>query len=352
MKQKKIVYLGGCFQAEFSMRRSLQAANVKIDFLYPSDAPEYLRSGICANYNSSKIITDVPVDKLQMWLENNKPDVIIHRFYKTDPVMYHDAYAIAAKLQIPYGKLLMETDEDDINTIYDRFLNCDFLLYAHDSYALTEFIKCYDESIQNKCFFFPYGVGPMEHSIKELRKHEVAGFGYSRLPIHVSREASLRMFTTGLSNLDIKLNVFQPKTICDSVNWHKTTFIDNVIINDGYDLEYTTLIMNRFKIACNFESVMHIDGAYSHKMFQTMGCGIPTITYRKPSLERMFGYSGENLIFIESAEEVAYWVDFLLKNNSFRNELGQRCEKFTHQHYDWYHRLNDILCTLNIWANE
>jgi spore maturation protein CgeB len=80
-----------------------------------------------------------------------------------------------------------------------------------------------------------------------------------------------------------------------------------------------------------------------------MGRGMPTITFRKKCLEDMFGFSGENLIFFESSDEVAYWIYFLLRNHKFRKELSERCEKYVHDKYDWYKRFNQIMIKQEIW---
>jgi len=65
----------------------------------------------------------------------------------------------------------------------------------------------------------------------------------------------------------------------------------------------------------------------------------------------MFGFSGENLVFFETSDEVAYWVYFLLRNEKFRIELGRRCEKYTHEHFDWYKRFNKIMQLEGVWKS-
>ena len=348
---KKIVYLGGLFQAEFSMRKSLIDNNVDIIFLYDDvNGINTIKTQITNNFDFDKYITFIKTTELKTFLKTYNPDVVIHRHYKSDPFMFSNSWKVCKNLGIPFGKLLMETDEKD-NTNFDMcFDNCDFLLYAHDTTAIKTWLSNTTAKIRNKCFFYPYGVGSLEYSLPIHKIHNVSGYGYVR-GIHSSRVENVKLYLSALEKLNIKLNVYDSKMKTTGMKWDTYVNLNTINISPQYTFEQSTFIMNQTKIAINFESVSKLEGAYSHKLFQTMGCGIPTITYRKKCLENMFGPSEENLIFIETVDEIVHWINFLLSNDVYRNELGKRCELFIHQHYDWFKRLNDILIKLKIWED-
>lgn len=343
-KKRKVVFAGGCFQAEFSMRSSLVANGIECHYLYEIPTPSYLmHNPIVCNYKQDGIITFV--NKLEPAIIDIQPDVIIHRLYKNDCVMHHNAYGIAKSLGIPYGKFLMETDINDRGDMDNRFGNCDFVMYAHDTDAIKKLLK--EGGGSKNTYFYPYGVGVNEYSDKTQRNKDVVAFGYPRfgIPETKERESNFEIVINGVRKINSKLNVFNSP----SSSWNETRFINDVILNDFFYLEQEHEVMNKFKIAINFESVHTMEGAYSHKMFQTMGRGIPTLTFRKKCIEEMFGFSGENLIYFETSDEVAYWLYFLLKNHKFREEISERCEKYVHQKYDWYNRFNKIMIKQGIW---
>lgn len=346
MKIKKIIYLGGLYQAEYSMKESFIQNGIQIAFLYDElNGRHMLRNAITNNCNIYKYITEVKNDNLKDFLKSYKPDVVIHRYYKNDPFMFPNSSKVCKELGIPFCKLLMETDDND-NTQFDRCLdNCDFILYAHDIKPIKDHVN----SIKpGKWFFYPYGVGPSEKNLNIDKINDVSGYGYLRT-VHSSREENIKLYLRALKSLNVKLNVYYTTNTSKDMNWDVKFDISLLNIHNQYQLEQTTEIMNQTKIAINFESVAKLEGAYSHKMFQTMGCGIPIITFRKKCLEDMFGYSGENLIFIENEDEAADWISFLLRNDKFRINLGNKCEKFIHEHYDWYKRFNDIMISVGIW---
>ena len=338
------------FNAEYSMAHSFSENDVDIIFIYDDkmgqqifDTPEY------GNHNKLNSIKLVPEDKLSDELKKIAPDAVIHRIYDIDPLMHRGAYAICKSLGIPYGKYVAENDITKLNLFVDYFVDCDFLMYAHNLSCITEVIKSYEKKKREKCYWFPYGVGSFEYSIDIEKDKELGSFGYYR-SIMESRVKSLNLFVDGLSKIEKKLHVYNPKVVSNpAMDWSTYGKKDHLIVHDSFNIEQSTFIMNQYKIALNFESIQHIENGYTHKLFQTMGCGLPTITYRKKCLEEMFGFSGENLIFIESLDEISYWVDFLLKNDKFRHEIGQRCEKFVHEKYDWFTRFEKIMINENIW---
>lgn len=341
---KKVAFLGGCFQAEYSMRKSFMAAGVECFYLYDHTNGNYasLNNETFNNYDQS-FIHFVTEGELQGWLGNIRPDIVIHRFYKDNPIMHNNAFQAAQFHKIPYCKILMETDAFDTSGLYGRVNNCDFFLYVHDTAEMVNVSK----TCGRNGYFYAYGVGVNEFSTKAQKNIEVAGFGYPRLghAFTALRTQNLSMYVEGLRKIGKKLNVFNSQIM----PWASTPFANDLIINPFFRLEQENDIINSCKIIINFETCHNIENFYSYKIWQAVGRGVPVITYRKKCLEKMFG---DSLIYVENSDEVAYWVDFLLKNDKFRNELGDRCEKFVHEKFDWYKRFNEIMIKQGIWAAE
>jgi len=339
--QKRVLYLGGFFQAEFSLRASFIENNIDIRFLYDKKDNRILKNPETNNFNHN--ILDFATDaELDDYIKKFQPDVIIHRCYLNDLVMHRNAYSIARKYNIPYGKYLIETCPEDI-IIAERFDNCDFVLYAHNT---DRILKEIDKIKDKKHFYFyPYGVGPIEKYAPASTQDELAGFGYIR-SCHTSRLTNLRIYTDVITNLNKKLHVFGSGNL---KQWSDLN-IDCLVQNPTYSLEDTTTIMNKYKIAINFESVSELDGAYSHKMFQTLGCGLITFTIWKPSLEKLFKKSQTHgLIMIKNKKDIEKYIRYYLNNDNERIKIAKSAEKYIHKHFDWYKRFENIMISEKIW---
>ena len=345
---RKIVHLGGFFQAEYSMFKSFEDNGVELTFLYDDKTGSYFPKD--ALYNNYKIDTYVKVvseNALSDFLKGYKPDAIIHRHYKLNPFMHRNAYKIASSLGIPYGKYLMESDAADAADLTDRFIDCDFLMYTHNIKAITERIKTYDAKKQSHCYFYPYGVGAFEKSIYDIRPNRVACFGYYRGTFN-DRIANAEIYVEALKELGQKLNVYSsPKS--KEGDWRRFKLANNLEIHPQYNFENATNIMNKYSIALNIESLANLENMYSYKMFQSMGCGIPTITWKRNCIEELFGKSGTNVIMVSSKADVKKWVSTLLNDQKHRDTIGKKCEKYMHDNFDWYKRFETIMKSEKIW---
>jgi spore maturation protein CgeB len=345
---KKVLYLGGYFQAEHSMQKSFADNGVEMLFLiddndyaegiYWSD-PHYhnfnkeVRLGYFLRVVSSKILFD--------FVREYKPDVIVHRHYMYQPLMHLNSRVIAKKLDIPFVHLEMElsANPEEYWNSKQSFTDCDLFLYAHD--YETPIMKFLKES-EVKMYFYPYGVSSFERSILEIEKdREIGGFGYPRIEER-ERCRNLNMFLEGIKKLGKKMHVYGP--------WKFSPWVDfsSLIIHSEYKWEEATEVMNRHKIAINFETLPNVEGAYSHKIFQTVGCGIPTLTNWKKSTIKLFE-GNVNPIFIRDSEDVSRGIAYFLENESEIARIGQLGEKIIHEELDWFKRFDAIMKKEKIW---
>ncbi len=341
---KRILYLGGYFQAEHSMKQSF--ADNGVEMLFLIDDNDYARENYWANpayhnFSDLNLVKVVPSSLLEAFIKSYKPDVIIHRHYMYRPLMHFNSVAIASKLGIPFVHFEVElsTNPEEYQDPQQSFTDCDVFLYAHDfEIPLLKYLK------ENKksCYFYPYGVSSFERSMPEIEKdREIGGFGYSR-DGERSRCRNLNMFLEGIKKLGKKMHVYGP--------WKFSPWVDfsSLIVHTEYKWEETTGVMNRHKIAINFETLPNVEGAFSHKMFQTIGCGIPTLTYYKASVYNLF-FTSNNPILIKNSNNVSYWIDFLLNEPPAWELTSEMGEKYIHERYDWYSRFSDIMKKEKIW---
>jgi hypothetical protein len=98
VNKKTIVFLGGCFQAEISMRASLMENGVKCYYLYENTTTGFLTTDFPTNNYNKEIITFIDNNKLFDYIKKLKPDAIVHRYYKSNPVMHTNAYQLLKPL--------------------------------------------------------------------------------------------------------------------------------------------------------------------------------------------------------------------------------------------------------------
>ena len=341
---KKVLYLGGYFQAEHSMKRSFADAGVEMLFLI--DDNEYTKDGFWTNsayhnYKDKSVIKVVPSSELEDFVEQYRPDVIIHRHYLYKPIMHSNSWEIAKTFGIPFVHLEMELspnieENKDLKNLYTL---CDVFLYAHDFETIPlKFMK------ENKkaCYFYPYGVSSFERSIPEITKdREIGGFGVLRVDER-ERCHSLNVFLEGIKKLGKKMHIYG--------SWKFSPWIDfsSLIIHPEYKWEEATEVMNRHKIAINFETLPNLEGAYSHKMFQTIGCGAVTLTTYKKSINKLF-FGVQNPVFVENSKDVSRWVEHFLSKEEDRVYISEQGERFIHERFDWFRRFDDIMKKEKIW---
>lgn len=339
---KKILYLGGFFQAEHSMKQSFADNRGEMLFLIDTNdyAEYYWKTPAYCNFREGNSVEIIPSNLLEDFVKDYKPDVIIHRHYMYKPLMHLNSRIVAKKLDIPFVHLEMElsANPEEYWNSKQSSTDCDLFLYAHNYETPT--IKFLKES-EIKMYFYPYGVSSFERSMPEIEKdREIGGFGYPRIEER-SRCRNLNMFLEGIKKLGKKMHVYGP--------WKFSPWVDfnSLIIHSEYKWEETTEVMNRHKIAINFETLPNAEGAYSHKMFQTVGCGVPTLTIFKKSLSNLFPNSESlNPVYIEAPPKETIQV---LLHDSLNKYIGETGEKFIHENFDWFKRFDAIMKKEKIW---
>ncbi len=333
----KIVYLGGYYQAEHSMQISFSEHGAELIFLIDDSVfgVNYLYDIIQTSYDKKvPFIKFIPRNKLKSFLEDYRPDIIIHRYYQTDPVMHEESYFVAQRLSIPFVILKMESTGQD--QLRDGHYDCDFFLYTHG---------CDKDLYRGKSYFYPYGVSSFERSLNIPKTRNIGAFGYYRN--FFDRVENLEMFLEGIVQAGEKLHVYDsPPEQEYSWDYYDGRFKDALIVHPVYKHKDTITEMNQYKIAINFETLYNTDTC-SHKMFQSLGCGVPTLTFYRKSLEEMFGESGS--VFVKTPEDVKDRVKMLLRDEPFRKKLGKKAEKFIHQNFDWFERFSAIMEKEKAW---
>ena len=340
---KKVVYLGGFFQCEFSMQKSFSENGAEIVFLIDTGtyAKDYWNTPLYSNYDRSySFIKVVPENRLMEFIKEFKPDVIIHRHWMFRPVMHLNSFPIARKLGIPFVHLEMETMGPGESLGQLTMVDCDIFLYAHDC---IDFVTDQLVKMKIRPHFYSYGVSNFERGLLNVPKdREIGGFGHPRFE-ETTRVDNLNMFLEGLSKIGKKMHIYG--------DWNFNPWLKNYEFLEKhlrYNLEDATIVMNHHKIAINFETLPGVEGAYSHKMFQTIGCGIPTLTHYKLSLLNMF-YRSPNPIFVRNSDEVASTISSLISNEKEIKRIGEGGEKYIHENFDWFQRFDKIMKEEGIW---
>ena len=336
--RRKIVFLGGLFPAEFSILKSFEQNNSDLYFLIDNSSwGQSFKTSYQYFLKGKNYIIFVDDNDLQEQIEKLNPDAIIHRLYNGTTYSFNHSYEIAKKLGIPLIKWCMETDYNDSYTT--RFHNCDLAFFSHD----TTFIQKLAQEAPINCYFFPYGVSDVETKLDNPKTKSFGTIG--RFHSNIKRRIeNIEMFTSILGAFKEKLYVHSDEwlTAPESIS-------RNIIKRPQYFIENTTKIINQYDVIINIESISDLEGAYSHKLWQSMGCGIPVITNYRKCIENLFGPNGENLIYVENTNDIIYAYHVLLSNEKFRKELSERCYKFVHDEFDWYKRMESIFMLEKIW---
>lgn len=337
-KKLRVLYLGGLYMAEYSLLHSFIKHNGEIKFIIDTNnfGNYYYNSQQYNNFKNS-FVERVDYKELESFIIKYNPNVIIQRFYKNLPLMHEDSYKICEKLKIPYIKYIMETDTTD-NSDYDKDDRFDMLLYSHD----TDFILNKIKNIKKPTSFYPYGVSPIEYSIKKEIVKDIGTIGYYRDGVF-DREKSFSMIHDAITKINKKINVYG-----GIGEWVKYKRHNDIIINDRYKIEDTSEIICQHNLMLNFETLPYNEGFYSYKIFQTIGSSVPTITQYKKCVENLFGESGENILMFNSQDDIIYWVEKVLNDSKFRKDLSKRSYKYIHNNFDWYKNLYKILKNHNI----
>jgi hypothetical protein len=355
--KRKVVYLGGFYHTEFSIQKSFEESEAQIIFLIDDNSygqgydPRNYSGKYIDSYHFVKRISSVD---LKNFLKSYKPDIIIHRLYHYDPLMHYNGLSIAKELGIPFVYLKQESlipdyyQENYFNNDILNLNSASLFLYAHpmDENEIRDLSKLYNV----KCRLYHYGVSGFEYNMNIPRIKDVGAFGYHR-PVPYRFE-SLLLYLRELRKLGIKLNVYGDtwRTVWeDNIGNAEVALLEELKINPTFLLDDATRIMNEHRIAINVETLSHIDGAFSHKVFQTTACGVPTITYYKHAYERIFGSSGENLIMVKNQEEIYDWLDRLMNDNVLWKGISERCERFVHAEFDWFKRFDKVMKEEGIW---
>ncbi len=340
---KKVIYIGGFFQAEYSMQIAFEKNKVQMLFLFDeSDFGIHYWYNRCHKtiYKRYPFMKFVLQENFRKFLRRTKPDVIISRFYKSDPLMFPKAFEDAKQIGIPFYILKMETTGTETPQDVLRFRRCDGILYAHE----------YDENflltVKKPLYFYPYGVSDWERRDPDsIRDIEIGSFGYWRN--YEERNRNIKLFLLGAEKIRKKVHVFEGIGQ-DLWKYYQDEGKDALVVHEGFKQEDTVSVMNRCRIALNIETLWHLDGANSHKLWQTLGCGIPTLTYYKKSLEKLFGNSGP--IFVQNPDEVADRLLWLLEDEEAYNRVATTSYDFVHKHFDWFERFDAIMKQEKVWS--
>jgi spore maturation protein CgeB len=336
--KKTVLYLGGAYSAEYSLMQSFKDNSAKLIFFIGDDIwSQYYKKNKLPHFKNSSFIREVTEEHLEEEIKELNPHAVIHRMYLGEPYTYPNAREVCKKLKIPYIKYDAETDYHDIKEY--RFEYCDFALFAHNTIHILNSAR----RTKTKCYFYPYGVSSVEsnQNLQDRKSFGIIGNLYKDID---SRIKNLDLFLQALQVLNYKANVY-------SEDWNESpNYIKNhIILNKPYKIEDSCKILNQHRIILNVESISDIDGAYTHKIFQSMGCGIPTITNSKESLKDLFGVNGENLIYVKNKDDIIYAIHTLFTNEKFMKEMSIRCEKYMHENFDWFKRLNEIFIKEGVW---
>ena len=322
---KRVVYLGGFYPAEHSMWHSFKEHGVSI--VFPFDSP-------CRFEEDEKVLL-IPEFLTEVWLQSYKPDLIVHRYYKNIPVMHGYVQPMAEKLCIPYIVYRMETWPKDAESSVIDPVKCDLFLYANpcDLQYMPDMGAPVD--------YWSWGVSSYERNLNIERTVPVAAFGNLRKDER-ERMDSLRMFARG---------VFAYHGTRVSVPWYecdkKIFDIEHCLSYDrGFAIPEQTERMNRCRLAVNFESLAAIPGCYSYKMFQSLGCGTPTVTHYKPEFREMFEGA---LLEVRSESGVTDVVRMLLEDRGEWERISALSERVVHEKFEWFERFDALMKKHNLW---
>lgn len=378
---KNIIYFGGYFNSERSMERSFIDNEVKLVFpleekwynTYLLNIPSFSKP-LCSEH-----VFIAGNDKAYESLFNKyKPNAVIQRLYCNEQVMHCNLGYVCIRLGIPYYPYRIETWPLEKVAVPE----CYAFLYAH---------KCdepYMTHLKMKKIHYPYGVSGLEYNMHIKKVYDVATFGFGRLNFK-TRYDNINMYCTALYNIKIPLNVFWDDIDKDifinnipliptggevvekyfekqgrDYKGHSVLipkfrlipgmvpnleYLDNIIFNKQFNSNDTTCIINKAKIVLNVETTYNIKEVHSYKLYQSMACGVPTITTYKEGIEKDFGPNWENVVYISTIKEIEDAVIRLLNDESLYNKISKNCERFVHDKFDWFKNFDKIAKEEEIW---
>lgn len=367
--KKKVVYLGGFFNAERSMRQSFIENGIDITFPVEGNYRKYAEDCM---FDCNLELFDVywvdTAKKLKAYLAKERPSIVVHRYYRDDPFLHATAGEACRSLGIPYAVYRMETYP--MGPI--KPVECDLFLYAH--WEDRNYIPF---EVFNRSYFFPYGVSSVEKRMKIAKTYELASFGLGRFAQN-DRLDNFTMYFNSVIRMRKELNVFWnrddvhrfeaifgPRIKSTVVELTNTGKIDDrgqilrypqtkvitsyIIYNERFSIEEQEAYINGAKIIFNVDTVYKVPRIYSHKIFQSLGCGVPTITYYKEDIEEAFGNNWENMIYVSNSKEVDNAVWRLLGDDTLYNKIADNAYNYMHKRYNWYNTFDSIMKKDGIW---
>ena len=368
---KNILYFGGFYAAEFSSRQSFSEKGYRLNFpvsldytFYQKTVPFRLEGGVYG-------IKQVAENDLRSYIKQLKPRPIIaiHRYYKNDPVHKWNARELCRSFGIPYIVYRIETYP--LEPVED--IDCDLFLYAHK--CDKDYIP---DSLKGKAYHFPYGVSNSEQYASVPKQYDIASFGLARC-FPEERKVNFLMYYNTIVAMDRVLDVFWEKILANlyeevlgseveivpsfihvgtdyrgqDISVPKFTSVPNykkyIRFNEQFSIEKQVEYLNKSKIVVNVDETYKIDKCYSYKMFQSLGCGAPTITSYKKGIEEDFGPNWETAVYVKNEDDVKEAITVLSEDKELREKISKNSCEYMHEKYDWFNNFNKIMVDTGLW---
>lgn len=361
----RIVYLGGLYSAELSLRQSLVDNGCTVQF--------FVNDFYVTHYGSTPVFKAVALEQYGLVYVSNshfkeelkkaKPDLVIHRYYRSDPLMYRRSGDVCRELGVPFIVYRQETWPLESIQVPE----CDLFLYGH---------KCDEEYLRKTtvpCAYYPYGVSSLERYCPDVEKtYDLAMFGFGRTSLQERVKDFMKYVRVAISlkkRIDVFWDDHDRKKILEYIpHWQEVNlvsigdmvdyrghpitmpvpstkyeagYLETIRFNEQFPLNQQTEYMSRTNVVVSVDAIPCISNAFSYKLWQSLGCGIPTITYDKGGREELFGNNGEHAFFVKTEDEIREVIEEL-DSSSLRKEVGQRAYKYMHERYDWYRNLRAV----------
>ena len=333
------------YQAEYSMLHSFRDNDIELIFAIDTDAVGQLYWSYACTGNidpNSSFIRNIPSDGAHDLVRRERPDLIIHRYYNYRPVMHWNAYLAAKQFNIPFIYLDMEREYPPNELSFfdlEPITLSRVFLHAH---PLHEERQDQIEKTGVHMHFYPYGVSSFERYNPIGHERDLGAFGFYRnMP---TRTANAEMFFEGARRLGKTVDVFA------DWNEYHGPYREMLNVCPRYNSIDTVGIMSNYKIALDFHTYPDKPEHLSHKTWQTVGCGLLTLSPRLQLMEQLFGPSGENLVYVQSSDEVECSIREMLANPQKRMAIARRGEKYVHEKFDWFKRFNEIMVQESVWS--
>lgn len=311
---KKILYVGGFAHAEYSMWQSFKDHGIDMHFLQEANYPNYKLTEPHITYFDKKPESE----QLGYIIKEYEPDLVIHRYCSHFPGTFPHSYDLVKSFGIPYIVYRMESCWDGLPQVnYIPTVPCDLFLYAN--HIDIPFL------FQENKAYWAWGVSQYDKNLHLERTIPLAGFGYSKHTLE-SRTRNIKVFIKGcfLSG-NTTFCVFGPSK---GEKWK-----NDLITLPEFTITEQIRVINQTHIALNFETCPDVPGVYSYKMFQSMACGTPTISFYKPTHLEMFEGA---LIEVHNSEEISNAIKSLQNNPELWNSVSEHSESVLRKNFDWY----------------